>query len=71
MLHAEGWQVNHKRVERLWRQEGLKVPQKQRNESVYGGMTDRAYGSGRRTRITCGATILWQIAPVKAMRFAC
>jgi putative transposase len=29
MLHAEGWRVNHKRVERLWREEGLKVPQKQ------------------------------------------
>ena len=29
MLHAEGWQVNHKRVERLWREEGLKVPAKQ------------------------------------------
>jgi transposase InsO family protein len=29
LLHREGWQVNHKRVERLWRQEGLKVPQKQ------------------------------------------
>ncbi len=29
MLAAEGWKVNHKRVERLWRQEGLKVPQKQ------------------------------------------
>ena len=29
MLHAEGWTVNHKRVERIWRQEGLKVPQKQ------------------------------------------
>lgn len=29
MLRAEGWQVNHKRVERVWRQEGLKVPQKQ------------------------------------------
>jgi putative transposase len=29
MLHAEGWGVNHKRVERLWREEGLKVPQKQ------------------------------------------
>jgi len=26
--HREGWQVNHKRVERIWRQEGLKVPQK-------------------------------------------
>lgn len=29
MLHSEGWQVNHKRVERLWRREGLKVPQRQ------------------------------------------
>ena len=24
-----GWQVNHKRVERIWRREGLKVPRKQ------------------------------------------
>lgn len=29
LLEQEGWQVNHKRVERIWRQEGLKVPQKQ------------------------------------------
>jgi putative transposase len=29
LLRVEGWQVNHKRVERLWRQEGLKVPRKQ------------------------------------------
>ena len=29
MLRQEGWQVNHKRVERIWRQEGLKVPKKQ------------------------------------------
>jgi len=29
LLRGEGWPVNHKRVERLWRQEGLKVPQKQ------------------------------------------
>jgi len=29
LLRNEGWQVNHKRVERIWRQEGLKVPQKQ------------------------------------------
>ena len=28
-LHREGWAVNHKRVERIGRQEGLKVPQKQ------------------------------------------
>jgi transposase InsO family protein len=29
MLRNQGWLVNHKRVERIWRQEGLKVPQKQ------------------------------------------
>ena len=29
LLHQAGWHVNHKRVERIWRQEGLKVPQKQ------------------------------------------
>ena len=30
MLRREGWQVNKKRMHRLWREEGLKVPQKQR-----------------------------------------
>jgi len=29
LLRNEGWQVNHKRVERIWRREGLKVPKKQ------------------------------------------
>ena len=29
LLNIEGWQVNHKRVERIWRIEGLKVPSKQ------------------------------------------
>jgi len=29
LLHWEGWRVNHKRVERIWRDEGLKVPKKQ------------------------------------------
>ena len=29
LLRNEGWEVNHKRVERIWRREGLKVPQKQ------------------------------------------
>ncbi len=29
MLRLEGWKVNHKRVQRLWRREGLKVPSKQ------------------------------------------
>ncbi len=29
LLRREGWPVNHKRVERIWREEGLKVPKKQ------------------------------------------
>ncbi len=29
MLRRDGWGVNHKRVERIWRREGLKVPKKQ------------------------------------------
>ena len=29
MLKQDGWIVNHKRVERIWREIGLKVPQKQ------------------------------------------
>ena len=26
LLRNEGWIVNHKRVQRIWREEGLKVP---------------------------------------------
>ena len=29
MLGEEGWVVNHKKVERIWKMEGLKVPRKQ------------------------------------------
>jgi len=30
LLQREGWRVNHKRVERIWRTNGLRVPQKQK-----------------------------------------
>ena len=33
LLRIEGWQVNYKRVERIWRQEGLKVPRRQPKRS--------------------------------------
>ena len=29
LLNLSGWHVNHKRVERIWKREGLKVPPKQ------------------------------------------
>jgi putative transposase len=31
--NERGWRVNHKRVERIWRKEGLKVPRKQPKRS--------------------------------------
>lgn len=30
LLRMDGWGINYKRVERIWKQEGLKVPAKQR-----------------------------------------
>lgn len=33
MLRHQGWHVNHKRVGRIWRREGLKVPSKQPKRS--------------------------------------
>ena len=33
LLRRDGWRVNHKRVERIWRQEGLKVPSRQPKRS--------------------------------------
>ena len=33
LLNQEGWLVNHKRVQRIWRREGLKVTQKQPERS--------------------------------------
>jgi transposase InsO family protein len=31
---GEGWQVNHKRLQRLWREEGLRVPQRRRRKRL-------------------------------------
>ena len=36
LLRAEGWSANRKRVYRLWRKEGLKVPQKKRKRRRLG-----------------------------------
>ena len=33
LLNQAGWHVNHKRVERIWQREGLKVPPRQKKRS--------------------------------------
>jgi transposase InsO family protein len=42
LVRAEGWQVNRKRVQRLWRTEGLKVPGKQRKRRRVGWAANTA-----------------------------
>ena len=49
MLRLEGWRVNAKRIERLWRLEGLKVPRKQRKKRRTGSSSD-AVGRKRAVR---------------------
>jgi len=36
LLYSERWRVNHKRVERIWCQEGVQVPRKQPKRGRYG-----------------------------------
>lgn len=31
---AEGWMLNHKKIQRLWREEGLRVPQRRRRKRI-------------------------------------
>ena len=38
-LRQEGWDVNRKRVQRLWREEGLRVPQRRRKRRRLGEST--------------------------------
>lgn len=45
----EGWSVSRKRVQRLWRSEGLRVPQRKRKRARRGDNAD-----GKRLRRTCG-----------------
>ncbi len=37
---GEGWFVNHKKIQRLWREEGLRVPQRRRRKRVESSTVD-------------------------------
>ena len=60
LVRAEGWVVNRKRVERIWREEGLKVPAKQpkRGRLYLNDGSCKDYVPVLRTM--CGATTLFQ-----------
>jgi putative transposase len=42
-LHQEGWQVNHKRVQRLWQKEGLQVPYRRRIKKSTGSSANACF----------------------------
>ena len=71
LLAQAGWLVNDKRVERIWRREGLKVPHKQPKR----GRLWLADGSCIRcdpsTAITSGPMILSRTAPMMDGGIAC
>ena len=70
MLRAEGWRVNHKRVERLWRREGLKAPGKQpRRGRLW--LNDGSCIRGRAGTTTCGRTISPRPARMTDARSVC
>ena len=46
--------MNRKRMQRLWREEGLRVPQRRRKRQRLGESTVPASGCGRSVPITCG-----------------
>ena len=71
LLEQAGWLVNDKRVERIWRREGLKVPQKQpkrRRVWLADGSCIRRDPS---TAITSGPTTLSRTAPTMDGNIEC
>jgi putative transposase len=64
LLQGDGWVVNHKRLERIWRQEGLKVPQKQPKR----GRLWLSDGSGVRLR-PCWPNHVWSYDFVMAWTY--
>ena len=68
LLQAAGWQVGRDRVQRIWRREGLKVPQKHRRAAGFGSMTARACDYGRSTATTSGASTSCKRGPTTDAR---
>jgi transposase InsO family protein len=71
LLRAAGWRVNAKRVQRIWRREGLKVPSKQPNADGCGSTMVRACGCGHSIPITCGPRISSPTGPTMGDQLEC
>ena len=59
LLRIEGWRVNHKKVERLWREEGLKLPERQKSDGGCITKTARSFACDLRMLIMFGLSTLY------------
>ena len=56
LMRVEGWSVNHKKIERLWRDKGLQLPRRHKKRRwLY--HKDSSIGCARKIPITSGALI--------------
>lgn len=67
-LREQGWEINPKRVQRLWRDEGLRVPVRTRKRRRLGDSTTPAKRLRADTRTTCGRLTSRPIGPLMAAR---
>ena len=68
---SAGWVVNDKRVERIWRREGLKVPTKQPKRGRLWLANESASVFAPSGRTMSGPTTLSRIARMKARNTEC
>lgn len=71
LLRDAGWLANKKRVERIWRQEGPKVPQRQPKRGRLWLMMDHVYVYGRNDPNMSGLMILLRTARMTDARYGC
>ena len=71
MLRDAGWVVNDKRIERIWRREGLKVPQKQPKRGRLWLNDGSCIRLRPETRTMSGPTTSSRIAPTTGRSTAC
>jgi len=66
VLRDEGWDANRKKIQRLWQEEGLKVPHRKRKRQRLGASTCPATALGRSDRTTCGRSTSGSTRPQTA-----
>jgi len=64
LLDRAGWRVNLKRIARIWRREGLRVPQKHPSAAGFGWRTGPACGCAHAGQTMSGPMTSSKIGPM-------